>query len=157
VPELSRQPQAGTCRISLPAFFNPHPEEITVAMKMVSDDPKFFFANGQVDTYMKSYKLRPMRGTTDNMFVGSLKFGKPEWPVAPMTNFTGSVEFSCSKPWWVYFSFPSPSFGKNYLLRLLPGFLPLFVTHKRLVMFPRGEMLAGFSRHLVCHHVHVVV
>jgi len=85
------------------SFFNPHPEEITVAMKMVSDDPKFLFANGQVGTYTKTYKLRPMQGTTDNIYVGSLKFGKPEWPVAPLTNFTGSVEFSSSKPFYYYF------------------------------------------------------
>ena len=46
------------------SFFNPHPEGITVTMKMVSDDPKFLFANGQVGTYTKTYKLRPMQGTT---------------------------------------------------------------------------------------------
>jgi hypothetical protein len=39
------------------------------------------------------------------------------------------------------FSFPSSSFGKKYLLRLLPGLLPLFVTRKRLVMFPKEKCL----------------
>ena len=72
-------------------------------MKMVSDDPKFVFANGQVGTYTKTYKLRPMQGETDNIYIGSPTFGKPEWPVAPMTNFTGSVEFSSSKPFYYYF------------------------------------------------------
>ena len=84
-------------------FFNPNSEEITVTMKMVSDDPKFLFANGQVGTYTKTYKLRPMQGETDNIYIGSPTFGKPEWPVAPMTNFTGSVEFLSSKPFYYYF------------------------------------------------------
>ncbi len=85
------------------SFFNPNSEEITVTMKMVGDDPKFVFANGQVGTYTKTYKLRPMRGETDNIYIGSPAFGKPEWPVAPKTNFTGSVEFSSSKPFYYYF------------------------------------------------------
>ena len=85
------------------SFFNPNSEEITVTMKMVSDDPKFLFANGQVGTYTKTYKLRPMQGETDNIYIGSPTFGKPEWPVAPMTNFTGSVEFLSSKPFYYYF------------------------------------------------------
>ena len=85
------------------SFFNPNSEEITVTMKMVSDDPKFVFANGQVGTYTKTLKLRPMQGETDNIYIGSPTFGKPEWPVAPMTNFTGSVEFLSSKPFYYYF------------------------------------------------------
>lgn len=85
------------------SFFNPNSEEIAVTMKMVSDDPKFVFANGQVGTYTKSLKLRSMQGETDNIYIGSPTFGKPEWPVAPLTNFTGSVEFSSSKPFYYYF------------------------------------------------------
>jgi hypothetical protein len=85
------------------SFFNPNSQEVTVTMKMVSDDPKFVFANGRVGTYTKTYKLRPMQGTTDNIYVGSPTFGKPEWPVAPKTNFTGSVEFSAAKPFYYYF------------------------------------------------------
>ena len=85
------------------SFFNPNPKEITVTMKMVSDDPKFIFANGQVGTFTKTYKLRPMQGTTDNLYVGSPSFGKPDWPVAFHTNFTGSVEFSASEPFYYYF------------------------------------------------------
>jgi hypothetical protein len=85
------------------SFFNPNSEEITVTMKMVSDDPKFVFANGQVGTYTKTLKLRPMQGETDNIYIGSPTFGKPEWPVAPLTNFTGFVEFSSSKPFYYYF------------------------------------------------------
>jgi hypothetical protein len=53
------------------SFFNPNPEAITVAMKLVSDDPKFLFANGQTGTYTKVYQLRPMRGDTDNIYIGS--------------------------------------------------------------------------------------
>jgi hypothetical protein len=85
------------------SFFNPTSEEITVTMKMVSDDPKFVFVNGQVSTFTKTYKLRPMRGQTDNIYIGSPAFGKPDWPVAPKTNFVGSVEFSSSKPFYYYF------------------------------------------------------
>ena len=85
------------------SFFNPNPEEITVTMRLVSDDPKFQFANGQAGTYTKIYKLRPMQGDTDNIYIGSLAFGKPEWPVATHTCFTGSVEFSSTKPFYYYF------------------------------------------------------
>jgi hypothetical protein len=84
------------------SFFNPNSEEITVAMTMISDDPKFVFTNGQVGTYTKSYKLRPMQGTTDNIYIGSPKFGKPEWPVAPLTDFIGSIEFISSQPFYYY-------------------------------------------------------
>jgi hypothetical protein len=85
------------------SFFNPTSQEITVTMKMVSDNPKFVFANGQVGTYTKSYTLRSMQGETDNIYIGSPAFGKPQWPVAPKTNFTGSVEFSGTKSFYYYF------------------------------------------------------
>jgi hypothetical protein len=84
------------------SFFNPNPEEVTVTMKMVSDDPEFVFSNGQTGTYTKAYKLRPMQGETDNFYIGSTAFGKPEWPVSPNTNFTGCVEFSGTKPFYCY-------------------------------------------------------
>jgi len=84
------------------SFFNPTLEELTVSMKMVSDNPNFRFANGQTGTYTKTYKVRPMQGCTDNIYVGSPSFGKPDWPVARGTNFTGSVEFSGSKPFYYY-------------------------------------------------------
>lgn len=84
------------------SFFNPNTEEVTVTMKMVSDAPKFVFANGQTGTYTKAYTLRPMQGETDNFYIGSPAFGKPEWPVAPNINFTGMVEFSGTKPFYCY-------------------------------------------------------
>ena len=84
------------------SFFNPNPVEITVTMKLVSDDPKFLFANGQVGTYTKDYKIRPMQGETDNIYIGSPAFGRPAWPVAPHTNFTGFVELSSAKPFYYY-------------------------------------------------------
>ena len=85
------------------ALFNPAAEAITVSMKMVSDDPKFRFANGQVGTFTKSYPLRPMQAQTDNIYLGNPSLGKPNWPVAYGTNFTGSVEFTASKPFYFYF------------------------------------------------------
>jgi hypothetical protein len=84
------------------SFFNPTLGEITVSMKMVSDNQDFHFANGQTGTYTKSYKVRPMQGCTDNIYLGSPSFGKPDWPVARGTNFTGSVEFSSSTPFYYY-------------------------------------------------------
>jgi hypothetical protein len=60
------------------SFFNPTAEEITVTMKMVSDDPQFVFANGQIGTFTKTYKVRPMQGQTDNIYIGSPAFGKSE-------------------------------------------------------------------------------
>jgi hypothetical protein len=85
------------------AFFNPNREEITVTMKMVSDDPKFVFNNGQVGTFTKTYRLKPLLGITDNIYICTA-FGvaKREWPVSPGTNFTGSVEFTGSKPFYYY-------------------------------------------------------
>ena len=84
------------------SFFNPTADELIVTMKMVSNDPKFVFANGQVGTYTKTYKLPPMQGTTDNIYIGSPAFGRPDWPVALETNFTGSVEFTATKPFYYY-------------------------------------------------------
>ncbi len=83
-------------------FFNPNREPIIVSMKMVSDDPHFRFTNGQVGTFTKAYKLWPLRGRTDNIYVGSPVFGKADWPVPLETNFTGSVEFCGSKPFYYY-------------------------------------------------------
>ena len=103
VPELIKTANGWNVQDFASSFFNSNSEEITVTMKMVSDDPKFVFANGQVGTYTKTVKLRPMQGETDNIYIGSPTFGKPEWPVAPQTNFTGSVEFSSSKPFYYYF------------------------------------------------------
>ena len=51
------------------SLFNPNSEPITVNLKMVSDDPKFVFANGQVGTFTKSYSLKPLFGATDNVFL----------------------------------------------------------------------------------------
>jgi len=85
------------------SFFNPNAREIIVAMKMVSDDSHFVFANGQVGIYTKTYKLPPRQGTTDNIFRGSPAFGKPDWPVAARTNFTGWMEFSSSQSFYYYF------------------------------------------------------
>jgi len=51
------------------SLFNPNSEEITVTWKMISDDPNFVFANGQVGTYTKTYQLKPMFGCTDNVYI----------------------------------------------------------------------------------------
>jgi len=85
-------------------FFNPHREAITVTMKMVSDDPRFVFSNGQVGTFTKTYQMRPMHSQTDNIYLGSPTQSRfhGQWPVARKTNFTGSVEFSSSKPFYYY-------------------------------------------------------
>ncbi len=85
------------------AFFNPNREAITVTMTMVSDDPKFVFSNGKAGTYKKAYGLRPMQSQSDNIYIGSPAFEGPwPWPVPRKTNFTGSVEFCGSKPFYYY-------------------------------------------------------
>jgi hypothetical protein len=53
------------------SYFNPNAEEITVNLKMTSDDPKFVFTNGQVGTYTKEYHLKPLSGTSDNVYIGA--------------------------------------------------------------------------------------
>jgi len=85
------------------SFFNPNPVEITVAMELVSDDPKFHFNTGQVGTYTKVYTIAPMQGVTGNIYIGSPAFEKGDWPVPRLTNFTGFVEFSSTKPFYYYF------------------------------------------------------
>lgn len=91
------------------SLFNPNSEEITLNLKMVSDDPNFVFANGQIGTFTKIYKLKPMFGCTDNVFICPVfeKY-KPNWPVSAKTNFTGSVEFSSSKSFYYYFLHETP-------------------------------------------------
>ena len=71
------------------SFFNPTLEEITVSMKMVSDNPNFRFANGQTGTYTKTYKLRPMQGCTDNIYIGSTAFGKTRLAGSPWDELHG--------------------------------------------------------------------
>ena len=93
-------------------FFNPNSVPITITMKMVSDDPKFIFLNGQVGTYTKTYEYRPMFGGTDNIYLGSAAFGKPNWPVAHGAYFTGSVEFSSSAPFY-YYMLPVTGIGED--------------------------------------------
>ena len=91
------------------SLFNPNSEEITINLKMVSDDPKFVFANGQVGTYTKTYQLKPLFGCTDNVFLcPAFEQYKPNWPVSAKTNFTGSVEFSSSKPFYYYLLHQTP-------------------------------------------------
>ena len=93
------------------SLFNPNSEEITVKLKMTSDDPKFVFANGQVGTYTKEYHLKALFGTTDNVYLcpvfESLK-SKPNWPVSSRSNFTGAVEFSSSKPFYYFMLHQTP-------------------------------------------------
>ena len=85
-------------------FFNPHSEPIVVSMKMVSDDPNFVFSNGQMGTFTKSYLIRPMHSQTDNIYLGSptQSHFRGQWPVTQKTNFTGSLEFASSKPFYYY-------------------------------------------------------
>ena len=86
------------------AFFNPSREAFVVTMKMVCDDPTFVFSNGQVGTFTKTYQMRPMHSRTDNIYLGSPSQSRfrGQWPVARKTNFTGSLEFSSSKPFYYY-------------------------------------------------------
>ena len=85
------------------SMFNPNSEPITVTLKMVSDDPEFVYTDKQVGTYTKSYQIGPMQGATDNVYCCEGLFpGADGWPVASKTNFTGSAEYSCSKPFYCY-------------------------------------------------------
>jgi hypothetical protein len=93
------------------SLFNPNSQEITVSLKMTSDDPKFVFANGQVGTYTKVYQIKPLFGVTDNVYlcpVFESQSPKPNWPVSSRSNFTGSVEFSCSKPFYYFMLHQTP-------------------------------------------------
>lgn len=93
------------------SLFNPNSEEITVNLKMTSDDPKFVFANSQVGTYTKAYHLKPLMGATDNVYlcpVFESGKSKPNWPVSSRSNFTGSLEFSSSKPFYYFMLHETP-------------------------------------------------
>ena len=93
-------------------FFNPNSTQITITMTAVSDDPKFVFANGKAGTYTKTIVLKPMFGVTDNVYIGSTAFGKPDWPVAQGTYFTGSVEYTSSEPFY-YYMLPETKIGED--------------------------------------------
>ncbi|MDR3625964.1 MAG: hypothetical protein P4L45_03995 [Ignavibacteriaceae bacterium] len=91
------------------SLFNPDSEEITVTWKMISDDPKFVFANGQVGTYTKTYKLKPMSGITDNVYMSPIFVPlKRDWPVGPNSNFVGTAEFSSAKPFYFFLLHETP-------------------------------------------------
>jgi hypothetical protein len=102
------------------SFFNPNSVQITVTMTLVSDDPKFVFNNGQIGTFTKTFVLPPMFGITDNIYIGYLEGniggtadnGKPNQPVANGTNFTGSVEFFSSEPFY-YYMLPVTGIGEG--------------------------------------------
>lgn len=98
------------------SLFNPNSEEITVSLKMISDDPKFVFANGQRGTYTKTYHLKPLFGITDNVYICPV-FGKPNWPVPSRSNFTGSVEFTSSKPSYCFILHETPAAVSPDLVR----------------------------------------
>ncbi len=91
------------------SFFNPNSDTISISLKMVSDDPAFVFANGQAGTYTKTYRLKPMFGVTDNVFIAPpFEKYKPDWPVSAGINFTGSVEFTSPDPFYYYLLHPTP-------------------------------------------------
>lgn len=91
------------------SFFNPNPDTIIIRLKMISDDPAFVFANGQVGTYTKTYILKPVFGCTDNVFISpAFEHYKPNWPVSANSNFVGSVEFSSPKPFYYYMLHQTP-------------------------------------------------
>ncbi len=91
------------------SLFNPNSEEITVTWKMISDDPKFVFANGQVGTYTKIYKLKPMSGITDNVYMSPIFVPlKRDWPIGPKSNFVGTAEFSSVKPFYFFLLHETP-------------------------------------------------
>jgi hypothetical protein len=93
------------------SYFNPNAEEITINLKMTCDDPKFVFADGQVGTYTKQYRLKPLSGITDNVYIGAnfVAVGmKPDWPISMKSNFTGTVELSGSKPFYYFMLHETP-------------------------------------------------
>jgi hypothetical protein len=50
-----------------------------------------------------------MFGMTDNVFIATpFEKYKPNWPVSAGSNFTGSVEFHCPKPFYYYMLHPTP-------------------------------------------------
>lgn len=88
-------------------LFNPNSGEITVNLRMVSDDAKFVFANGQVGTYTKVYHLKPLFGVSENVYICPA-FGKPNWPVSSKSNFVGTVEFTGSRPFYCFILHETP-------------------------------------------------
>lgn len=102
------------------SLFNPSSEEITVNLKMVSDDPRFVFANGQIGTYTKAYHLKPLFGTTDNVYICPVfsKIGKAHnWPVLSRSNFAGSVKFAGSRPFYCFILHETPAAVSRNLVR----------------------------------------
>ena len=90
-------------------MFNPNSEEVTITLKMISDDPKFVFADGQTGTYTKVFHIKPMFGISENVYIcPSFEVFKPDWPVSSRSNFTGAVEASSIEPFYFFFLHETP-------------------------------------------------
>lgn len=88
------------------SLMNPNSEELTVSWKLTSDDPKYVFRDGRVGVWTGTKKIAAMQGATLNFYSpaaqGRYDPAVTNFPVAALTNFTGSVEFSGSLPFYVF-------------------------------------------------------
>lgn len=87
-------------------IMNPNLNEITVTWKLISDDPKFIFRDGSVGTWSKSQRIPPLGAGSYNVSgprVYQIMDSTVEhFPIPPLTNFTGSAEFSGSAPFYAF-------------------------------------------------------
>jgi hypothetical protein len=88
------------------SLMNPNSTEITVVWKLTSDDPKYTFRDGRVGTWMGRTQIAAMHGTTLNFYAPAAAArydpAVTNFPVRPLSNFTGSVEFSSTLPFYVF-------------------------------------------------------
>jgi len=88
------------------SLMNPNSTEITVVWKLTSDNPKYTFRDGRVGTWTGRTQIAAVHSTTLNFYAPAAAArydpAVTNFPVRPLSNFTGSVEFSSTLPFYVF-------------------------------------------------------
>jgi hypothetical protein len=88
------------------SLMNPNSTDITLVWKLTSDDPKYTFRDGRVGTWTGRTQIAAMHGATLNFYSPAAEArydpAVTNFPVRPLSNFTGSVEFSSTLPIYVF-------------------------------------------------------
>ncbi|MBI4349258.1 MAG: Ig-like domain-containing protein [Elusimicrobia bacterium] len=82
------------------AIVNPSDRPLTVTWTMTADDPGYRFTDGRAGSWSRTATLPPVSGLVDNIYSG-YNTGST-YPVAYQTWFTGTIEYSADRPFYVY-------------------------------------------------------
>jgi hypothetical protein len=88
------------------SVMNPNSTEIVVTWKLTSDHPKYVFRDGSVGIWTGTRKVSPMHAESSNFYspAATARYDPAvtNFPVTALTNFTGSVEFSSTLPFYLF-------------------------------------------------------